>query len=89
MDAAANVPDNSDWGQQDYVKDILPAWPNITVVEIAPEEQERWKATQDPVQQEYMDMLKAKGVANAQEIFDRMNELLDKYSEPFASDPHP
>jgi len=90
MDAGANVPDNSDWGQEDYVSGILPRWPNIEVVDIAPDEQERWKATQDPIQQEYLDMLtKEKGVANAQQIWDRMNELLDEYDTPFTSDPHP
>jgi TRAP-type C4-dicarboxylate transport system substrate-binding protein len=87
MDATAKVHDNSDWGQRAFAATMLPAWPNVTEVKIAPEEQQRWIATQKPVQQEYIDMLKSKGV-DGQKIFDRMNELFAKYAEPLPAEPH-
>ena len=53
----------------------------LKVIEIQRDEIERWRALQDPVQQEYIEKLhKEKGI-DAQEIFDTLNSLYEKYDK--------
>jgi TRAP-type C4-dicarboxylate transport system substrate-binding protein len=53
----------------------------LEVVEIAPEEVERWAALQEPIQQEYMDRLaKQKGI-DTKAIFKTLDDLYQKYDQ--------
>ena len=53
----------------------------LQVIEIDKDEIARWRALQDPIQQEYLEKLqKDKGI-DAQKIFDTLNSLYEKYDE--------
>lgn len=83
-DEAAKIPAWSDaYHAEAAVKAIETAKSRygLEVIEIDQDEISRWRALQDPVQQEYLDKLqKDKGV-DAQEIFDTLNSLYDKYDK--------
>ena len=50
-EAAKAVPDAVDWGEMVYNDKQLKTWPKVQNVKVAPEEQAKWKAAQDPIQQ--------------------------------------
>jgi TRAP-type C4-dicarboxylate transport system substrate-binding protein len=80
-DVAPNIPDWGDYYLREDKIRIMAEWPEIEVLDFSPEEQARWRATQDPIQQEYIDMLNSQGI-DAQPIFDEMQRLFEVYKDP-------
>jgi TRAP-type C4-dicarboxylate transport system substrate-binding protein len=83
-DEAAKIPG---WADAYHTKAALEAIESaksgygLKVIEIDKDEIARWRALQDPVQQEYVAKLqKDKGI-DAQKIFDTLNELYAKYDK--------
>ena len=53
----------------------------LEVIEIDRDEIDRWRALQDPVQQEYMAKLQKEKGIDARKIFDTLNSLYEKYDK--------
>jgi len=79
-DVAQNVPDWVDEALQVEVPQSLAKYPEIKTIEIAPEEQTKWLAAQDPVQAEYLTELQKQGITDGQEIYDEFSRLLKEYA---------
>jgi TRAP-type C4-dicarboxylate transport system substrate-binding protein len=79
-DLATEIPDNVDIILEDEMAQVMAMWPEVEVVQIAPDEQVRWRERQNPVQAEYIAELTAKGY-NGQAAFDEMNQLFREYAE--------
>jgi TRAP-type C4-dicarboxylate transport system substrate-binding protein len=83
-DEAVKIPDWADaYSSEAAVKAIETAKSKygLEVINFAKDEIARWRALQDPIQQEYLDKLqKDKGI-DAQKYFDALNALYEKYDK--------
>lgn len=84
QDEAAKIPE---WADDYHTEAALKAIESakakygLQVIEIDEEEIARWRALQDPIQQEYLEKLHKDRGIDAQKIFDTLNSLYVKYDE--------
>lgn len=79
-DVAPMIPDAADRYLKEDQNAAIAAYPEVEDVQIAPEEQARWRERQDPVQEEYLAQLEAKGI-DAHKIHEEMTRLFQQYAE--------